>query len=142
MNDTIKNADRTLASWAASGQRPTANYNRKFGTKMIHDSCIFDIITNASEDAKLAVLTSDAYHTMYGNLNITKRASKEKQATGFNTYQGLITYVLNMTEKKFGKHSVQKNTKYSFRGFDSKPEVIDYARGICKYTLDRFEFEN
>tara|TARA_Y100000592_G_scaffold55961_1_gene88007 strand:- start:196 stop:654 length:459 start_codon:yes stop_codon:yes gene_type:complete len=136
----LDNADRMLANWASAGQKPTASYNRKYGTKMIHDSCIFDIITNASVTAKLAVLTSEAYHEMYDELGITKRASKEKQASGFNTYQALITYVLNMTEQKFGPQSVQKNTKYSFRGFNSKPEVIDYARMVCKVTLDRFEF--
>ena len=141
IQEKIDNADKTLSSWARSGQRPTEAYNKKYGKNIVHDSIIFDIILDANFLAKSAILSSHAYHTMYDELGITKRASQEQQQNGFNSYMGLLTYVLNMTERKFGTDSVQKNTKYSMRGFDRKPEVINYARMVCQLTLDRFEFQ-
>ena len=137
----IEHADKKLGVYQRSGQKPTFNYNKKFGTNMTHDSVIFDIILNASDQAKEAVLSVEAYNDMYDDLGLIKRAKQDQIENGFNTYGPLITYVLNMTERKFGPQSVQRNTSYSCRCFDNKPEIIDYARMVCKITLDRFEFK-
>jgi hypothetical protein len=137
IQNDVKRAQSTMQKWASSGGKASAKYNRLNGTNFIHDVSIISPFLLAADQQTQELLLSSA-----GVSILREDVSSIPRKSQYTSFSSFYTYVLTLTERKFGKSSVRKDINedpHGFRGFDSKPEVIEFAQSLAKITLDRIK---
>jgi hypothetical protein len=140
ISNDVKRALSTQQKWASAGSKASVKYNRQNGTNFLHDVSVLSMfITSADPRVQELLLSTDGVSVLREDVSTIPRKS---QYTSFSSF---YTYILTLTERKFGKNSVRKDINddpHGFRGFDSKPEVIEFAQSLAKITLERIKIRN
>jgi hypothetical protein len=135
ISNSVKRALTTQQKWARNSARPIVKYNQQNGTNFIHDvSIISPFIIAADPAVKEMLLSPNGVAVLREDVSSIPRKDR------YTSFSSFYTYILTLTERKFGKSSVRKdiaNDPHGFRGFDNTPEVIEFAQALTKITLDR-----
>jgi hypothetical protein len=140
ISNDVKRALSTQQKWASSGSKASVKYNRQNGTNFLHDVSVLSMfITSADPRVQELLLSTDGVSVLREDVSTIPRK------TQYTSFSSFYTYILTLTERKFGKNSVRKDINddpHGFRGFDSKPEVIEFAQSLAKITLERIKIRN
>jgi hypothetical protein len=140
ISNNVKRALYTQSKWASSGAGASVKYNRANGTNFVHDvSVLSAFIISAGHEAQELLLSPNGVNILREDVPSIPR--KES----YTSFSSFYTYILTMTERKFGPNSVRKdirNDPYGFRGFDANQDVIEFAQSLAKITLERIKIRN
>jgi hypothetical protein len=133
IQNNLKRAIYNQNKWAKGGSRATAKYNITHGTNFIHDvSIVSPYINNAGIETQIKLISNTGVDLLKEDVSSIPRKDN------YTSFSSFYTYVLTMTERKFGKDSVRKdisNDPHGFRGFKADPEVIEFVQNLVKITL-------
>ena len=140
ISNDVKRALYTQRKWANSGAGASVKYNRIHGTNFVHDvPVISPFIISAGQEVQELLLSPKGIAVLREDVGSIPR--KER----YTSFCSFYTYILTMTERKFGKTNVRKditNDPWGFRGFEAKQEVIEFAQNLAKITLERIKIRN
>jgi hypothetical protein len=132
----VERAQKRQSHWAKSGIRSCVKYNQQNGTNFVHDVQVMSPYINAvSDELKELLLSPEGISLLKEDVS-----SIHLKDNGSTTYSPIYTYVLTMTESRFGQGSVRKdiaNDPYGFRGFENRPDIIEFVQDLTKITLQR-----
>ena len=139
IQNNLKRALINQNNWAKSGHKAAAKYNKAHGTNHVHDVAVVSpFILSEPDEVKAMLISRDGLAVLKEDVHGIHL--KENGSTSFSSF---YTYILTIVGRKFGPNSVRidiSNDPYGFRGFEGKPEVIEYAQTITKITIDRIKF--
>lgn len=140
ISNNVKRALYTQNKWANSGAGASVKYNRVNGTNFVHDVPVLSpFIISAGQEVQELLLSPKGVNVLREDVpGIQRRES-------YTSFSSFYTYILTMTERRFGKNSVRKDIAkdpYGFRGFDANQDVIEFAQSLAKITLERIKIRN
>ena len=131
----VKRALKSQKKWSDDGSKKVPKYNKTNGTNFIHDVAVLGpYISSAPQSVLEFLLTKEGIEFLRIDV------SSIPQRDSATTFSSLYTYVLTLVERKFGPDSVRKDISkdpHGFRGFKNDPQVIEFAQGLIKITLER-----